>query len=131
MAGFVRCVGARQLVHAPPVFLEANDVLVLAFAEVRRLVSEEVHVEQRMVGGVTLRRRRERRQPRAADVVGIARSQKDDRRQKRHGLLRRDGKAVGAHERDEGNESPRGPGQGIDAAHATDSAIMASRRPET
>ena len=73
-----------------------------------------------MVGGVTLRRRGERRQPRAADVVGIARSQKDDRRQKRHRLLRRDGKAVGAHERDEGNESPRGPGQGIDAAHATE-----------
>ena len=84
-----------------------------------------------MVGGVALGRRGERRQPGAADVFEVARPQKHDRRQERRRLLGRDGKAVAAQQRNERDEGRGRSRRRIDVAHATDSAIMTSRRPET
>ena len=84
-----------------------------------------------MVGGVALGRRCEGRKSSAADVLGIARPQKHDRRQERRRLLGRDGEAVGAQQRDESDEGRGRSRRPIDVAHATDSAIITSRRPET
>ncbi len=59
-----------------------------------------------------------------------ARPEQFDGRQKGGGLLRRDGKAVGAQQRDKGDENACGARQLKLVAHAAASAISASSRGE-
>ena len=88
-------------------------------------------VEQRVIGGVTLGRRGQGCETRPADIIEIARPQKDNRREERFRLLRRDGKAIGAQDRDKTDKRLDSARRRSDLAHATNSASMASRRPET
>ena len=131
LTGFIRFFGADRFVRPAPVFLDANHILLFTLRQVLPFRPEEMHVEQRMIGGVTLGRRGQGRETCATDIIRIARSQEDDRREERLRLLRRDGKAIGPQDRDKTDERFDSARRRSDLAHATNSASMASRRPET
>ncbi len=88
----------------------------------------EMDVEQPVVGRAALWRRRQGRKPGAADVLQAARAEQLDRRQEARRLLRRDREAVGAQQRDKGDEDARGTRQLKVVAHAAASAMIASSR---
>ena len=94
----------ERFVLAAPVLLDADTSSSFALRQVLAFRAEEMHVEQRVIGGVALGRRGERREAGVADVLEIARPQQADRREERRRLLRRDREAVGAQQRDEGEE---------------------------
>jgi hypothetical protein len=131
LTGFIRFFGADRFVRAAPIFLDANNIFLFAFRQILPFSAKEMHVEQRMVGGVTLGRRGQGRKTGPADIFKIPRPQENNRREERLRLLRRDGKAIGAQDRDKTDERLDGARRRSDLAHAIDSASMASRRPET
>ena len=106
--GFVGFVGQRRLVLAASFLLQADGLFVFALRLLDRLAAAEVDVEQPVIGRAPLRRRRERRKPGLADVLQAARPEQFDRCKEGGGLLRRDGKSVGAQQGDKGDEDARG-----------------------
>src|SRR4051794_20362834 len=126
-AGFIGLVGESGLL-AVSLVLQPNDLVVLGFAARKLVAAEEVDLEQVVIGGAPLRRRRQRRKPGLPDVFQSARTEKIDCREEGYGLLRRDGKAVAAQQGHEGDEGARGARQVRLFAHATASAISASSR---
>ena len=114
LAGLVDVVGGGRLEAAAAVLLHAQVVRVgLGRLAAQFDGAEEVGVEQRVELLVPLRRRRQGRMRGAADVVEAARAQQRDGGQERRGLLRRDGEAVGAQQRREGDERLRRHREGL------------------
>ena len=105
--GFVGFIGQRRLVLAASFLLQADRLLVFALRPLDRLAAAEMDIEQPVIGRAPLRRWRERRKSGLADVFEAARPEQLDGRKEGGGLLRRDGKAVGAQQRDKGDEDAR------------------------
>ena len=129
-AGFVGLVGQRRLVLAASFLLQADDLFVFAVRLLDRFAAAEVEVEQPVIGRAPLRRRRERREPGLADVFQAARPEQFDGCKEGGGLLGRDRKAIGAQQRDKGDEDADGTRKCRFVAHAAASAISASSRGE-
>ena len=129
-AGFVGLVGQRRLVLAASFLLQADDLFVFAVRPFDRFAATEVEVEQPVIGRAPLRRWRERRKPGLADVFQAARPEQFDGCKEGRGLLRRDGKSVGAQQGDKGDEDADGARRCKFVAHAAASAISASSRGE-
>jgi len=87
-------------------------------------------VKQPVIGRAPLRRWRERRKSRLADVFQAARPEQLDGGKKRGGLLRGHRKSVGTQQRDKGEADAGRVGQVQFVAHAAASAISASSRGE-
>src|ERR1700751_4543576 len=129
-AGFIGLVGKQWLLITPSFFLQADDLLVLGAIGRELLMADEMNIEQTVVGGVPLRRWCQCREPGPADVPKALWPQKFDRSEEPGGLLRRNRKAVGAQQRDEGDEDARRARQLSVVVHAAASAIRVSSRGE-
>src|SRR5262249_24561773 len=126
----VDLVAKQGFVVTAALFLETHDVLIVRSGAIERLAAAKMNVEQQIISPAPLGRRRQRCQSCAMNVVKTPWSQQLDRRQERAGLLGRDGKAVDAQERGEGDENERRARQTNFIAHTAASAIRASSRPE-
>ena len=78
--------------------------LVFRAGMIDRFATEEMDVEQPVVGGAPFGRRGERRQPGLPNDFEATRTQQLDRRQECRGLFRRHCKAIGAQQGDKGHK---------------------------
>ena len=130
-AGFIGFIGQQGFLVATAFLLQPDGFLVLAvIGPLDGFAAAKMKVEQPVIGGAPLRRRRERRKPGAADMLQAARPEQVDGGKERRGLFRRDQESVGAQQRRKGNEHACGARQLKIVAHAAASAISASSRGE-
>ena len=78
--------------------------------------------KEKIVGGVALGRRRQRRQSGLANVLRLARAQQADRREEGGRLIGGNGEPVAPEQRDEGEERPQRLRRDVRLAHAAASA---------